>query len=88
MLVSIHGFTRLAASQRGFTQLHIEFRFMGLNAIEIAGQLRQSIFQVVAESNLVLGRDRNAHVHMTGIKCPSTIWHSFCFASAWKIGPS
>src|SRR5262249_38608374 len=24
----------------------------------------------------------------SGIKCPSTIWHSFCFASAWNTGPS
>src|ERR1700680_664078 len=23
----------------------------------------------------------------SGIRCPSTIWHSFCFAKAWKIAP-
>jgi hypothetical protein len=29
-------------------------------------------------------------IHMgtwSGIRCPSRIWHSFCRASAWKIGP-
>src|SRR5437870_4865751 len=30
-------------------------------------------------------------IHMctwSGIRCPSRIWHSFCRASEWKIGPT
>ena len=36
----------------------------------------------------VLGRNRDAHVHVSTIRWPSMIWHSFCRANAWKIAPS
>src|SRR5215831_5097595 len=32
--------------------------------------------------------NRDAHVYMSGMRCPSRIWHSFCRTSEWKIAPN
>jgi transposase-like protein len=58
--------------------------------VKVKGKDRY-LYRAVDSTGQTIGCLGGIAMHMctwSTIRCPSTIWHSFCLASAWKIGPS